>query len=372
MVDRGEPVDKRAFNEALVNKEAIGNLKLVVMDDIKTRQERGGDVSEAHSFAHLNNVSRLAPFVGTLYGYTSREQMLAQAASLFHDLVRSPSEDPKVKDEEASSNAAKSKLEELNNVGIVVTTPEAREAIGYAIERQGQYPSWFADPSTREQVPQKLGDKLWLALFVADKLEANGVRVIARRSSFVAGDRLKREDGDWRQFGFKPGQDEGKVVAIESMVRLAIINPEEVYPKRLKPIVGLLYQVQREFVLGICKSLGLSIEDLAKILINTRNKDGKNIVEVRKLKCPSDAEELRRFIESRSGISEKSIQETSADYVSSAMETVNYFSNRYTEDLDNLMTRWGPKGDAARDWQRGMVEYVNGQWFDKVEASLKK
>lgn len=204
------PIDEGESVEPLVRKNPIQLLELIVGDDIKTRRERGEDVSEAHSFVHLNNVSKLTPFVGALYGYTPREKILSQIAGLFHDLVRSPSEDPNVKDEEASARAAKLKLEELDNVREVATTEEEREAIAYAVVRQGQYPAWFSGSSKREQVPQTLQDKLWLALFVADKMEANGVRVIARRSSFVAGDRLQREDGDWRQFGFKPKQDEEK------------------------------------------------------------------------------------------------------------------------------------------------------------------
>lgn len=372
MPSEGSSVDKQRINEALIGKTVIRRLELIVSDDIKTRQERGGDVSEAHSFTHLDNVSRLTSFVGTLYDYTPREKILARITGLFHDLVRSSSEDPKVKDEEASANAAKDKLEELDNVGEISTTKEERNAIGYAVERQGQYPTWLSDPKTREKMPKTLGDKLWLALFVADKMEANGVRVIARRSSFVAGDRLQREDGDLRQFGFKSGRDEGKVVAIESMVRLAIINPEEVYPQRLKPLVGPLYQVQREFVLGICKGLGLSIGDLAEILVNTRNKDGKNIVEGRKLNAPNDAEGLRKFIEDRSGISDKAIQGVPQDYASSAMETVEYFSSKYKDNLDDLMKNWRPTGAMAGIWQTGMVEYVNGEWFSKMERNLQE
>lgn len=54
------------------------------------------------------------------------------------------------------------------------------------------------------------------------------------------------------------------------------------------------------------------------------------------------------------------------------METVSYFSSMYTEDLDRLMISWQPKGEVAKNWQTGMVDYVNGEWFNKMEKKLQE
>jgi len=324
---------------------------------VEERQQKGLDVSEAHSISHLGNGAELTQKVGSIYGFTKRENELNYADGWFHDRIRSSNEDPSVGDEEASAKEARRILTEAN----LITETEGT-AIAYAIARQGQYPEWWKAPETREVVPEELGKKLHLALFVADKMEANGVRVIARRSQFVAGNRLRSEKGDWRNFGFQPDKDEALVVAIESLLRLAFINPEGIYPLRLKPVVEPLYQIQREFVLGVIWGLRLTVEGITQLLLEKKTSEGKNILQARKIVAPEDIFELVDLIVSKSGITDGRIVSVSEDVSISALETVKYFSRRYEEDLDRLVLDWSPAGEKAREWRQGMIDYMEGKF----------
>lgn len=180
--------------------------------------------------------------------------------------------------------------------------------------------------------------------------------MIARPSQFVAGDRLRDPKGDWRNFGFQPNKDEALVVAIESLLRLAFINPEGIYPLRLKSVVGPLYKVQREFVLGVFRGLNLKVEDIVQLLLEKRNNEGKNILQARKISAPENVSGLAEMLAARSGISDETIVSAPEDIASSALETIDYFSNRYQEDLDRLIASWEPRGEKAWAWRQEMIE----------------
>lgn len=337
-------------------KERIARLGI---EGVERRRQMDFKVSESHSVSHLRNVAELAQRMGSLYGFTDREGELVYADGWFHDAVRSPTEDPGVADEEASAKEARRILGEAGLVN-----EEEGAAIAYAIARQGRYPGWWSDPESREIVPEELEKKLHLALFVADKMEANGVRVIARRSQFVAGDRLRSEKGDWRNFGFQSDKDEALVVAIESLLRLAFINPEEIYPLRLKPVVGPLYEIQREFVLGLFRGMqgmgiNVPVEHIARLLLRMKNREGKNILQVRKIAAPESISGLAEVLAVKSGITNEKVNSTPAGWAVSSLETVGYFSQRYQEDLDDLVKEWNPAGEKAREWRQGMIDYLN-------------
>ncbi|MEK6554750.1 MAG: HD domain-containing protein, partial [Bdellovibrionota bacterium] len=353
------------------NRAEMRNVALLGRYGVDYRRKRGHDISEAHNISHLRNVADLTQLVADLYGFSDRKKELVYASAWFHDTVRSPSEDPSVADDEASANEAARILNDANGKNVIKTTLEERDAITFAIKQHGRFPNWLAEEKTRNTNPHSLEDKLWLALFVADKMEANGVRVIARRSSFVAGDRLKSEKGDWRNFGFEPDRDESLVVAIESILRLTVINPEEVYPDALHPLVHPLYEAQREFVLGICKASGLRVEDLAKILLGKKTVNGKNILEARKIKDPVSAAELVTIIASRGQITNEKIEAASNDVADSACETADYFSSRYRDDLDQLVQTWSPKNKKAKQWQKAMVEYNSGKWLKRKKEESR-
>lgn len=313
------------------------------------------EVTEAHSTFHLRKVAELTQKIGEIYGLSRREKELAYTAGWFHDIIRSPS-GPGVGDEEVSAKETRRILE-----GAGLITKEEATAITYAIEKQGHYPKWLTDPETREKFPEALAEKVRLVLFVADKMEQNGVRAIARRCSFVAGDRLRSEKGDWRTFGFEPDKDEGLVVAIASVYRLALINPEEIYPLKLYSFVFPLYEVQREFVRGVFRGFNLKVKDIAHLLLERKDEKGRNILQAMKIEAPLDPKELIELIISRIKITDEEIAFVSDDLASSSVETVDYFSRRYQEDFRQLVIDWKPAGEKAREWRKSMMDYMKGK-----------
>jgi hypothetical protein len=342
----------------------LDHIESVARTHIELRRQMGMEISQAHSETHLQNDAELADFIGELYYFTPRDRELSQVAAWFHDLIRNPTEDPTIGDDEASANEARRVLETFQTNGNFKTTEEERNAIHYAISNHGRSPEWLRQEDTKENTLETLRDKLWFSLFVADKIEANGARVIARRSSFVAGDRLKRSNGDWQNFGFHPDHDEALVVALESIIRLTFINPETVYPKKLIPVVHDLYEVQRDFVRGVCKDLNITIDDIASLLLN------RSILMSRKIQSPESKEELIKQIEIISGITNQTIQDTPFDISESARETVQLFSSRYTDPLETVIESWNPSFEGAKQWKNMMEEYENGTWLKEKKSRL--
>jgi len=321
----------------------------IITEEVENRRRMGIEVSESHSLSHLGNVAELTQEVGFLYDYTECELRLVYAAGWGHDIKRRPTEDPAAGDKEASADETRRLLTEA---GLVVE--EEGEAIAYAIIKQSHYPEWLSSPQTRERLPETLKEKLHFALFVADKIEQNGVRAIARGFQFVAGNQLRSETGGWRSFGFQPDKDEVLVVVIEALLRLAFINPEEIYPARLSPLVKPLYQALREAILGGFRVSGLRVEDVARLLLESKTSDGRNILQLRRISAPKNLIDLVGLIAAKSGINDQEISSVSEDLASSALEAVEYFGHHYEEDLDDLVFGWSPAGEKAREWQ-GMM-----------------
>ena len=347
--------------------KSLGKFKKIaegILDQELLKQTETGEVSSTHSKSHLTITANLTQLVGKIYKFSEQELFLVYFAALFHDLVRSPSQDKDLQDEQLNAQQA---VELLENFEV---SDEEKMAVSYAIINHGSNPSWMENPSTRETSPQSLKEKIRFALYVADKIEQNGVRVIARRSAFVAGERLNKKNGDLRAFGFKPKKDELLVVALESALRLTFINPEIIYPQRLKSIVKPLYVLHRAFVYGILKALNLSVYKLAQIILETKRVDGKNLKEVRKMKDISDLKDLSNLIKTKGQLSDEQIQNTNKETSEAAKEAVAYFSSHYAQDIDQLMLNWKPENEIAKTWQREMVEYLDGTWFNEVGKSI--
>lgn len=306
----------------------------------RTLKDLHADLHGAHSKSHLIITANLTQLIGKIYHYSKRELFLSYFAALFHDIIRSPAEGTQIDDKKLSAQLAVKLSRSFH------TTKQEKEAIFYAIENHGRHPN----------LPQGLKEKLRFALYVADKIEQNGVRVIARRSAFVAGERLNKINGDLRDFGFKPKQDELLVVAIETVIRLTFINPESIYPEKLKPIIHPLYQIHRQFVCGLLKALHLTVEQISQKLLETKRSDGKNLLQVRGL----DVSDVKV------AITNEQIQKVSRELVKASKEAVDYFSKRYSQDIDQLMLDWRPQNRIAQRWQRQMVEYLNGTWLNSV------
>lgn len=342
----------------------MDTLKQKALKLLEERLAQQTKLSGAHSKSHLTITADLTQLVGKIYNFSEKELFLSYFSALFHDIVRSAQEDQSSNDEKLSAQVANQLLEHFE------PTSEEKETVIFAIENHGSNPGWMKNTKSRENPPQSLKEKIRFALYVADKIEQNGVRVIARRSAFVAGERLHKENGDLHSFGFHPNKDEFLVVAVETALRLTFINPETIYPKKLELIIQPLYRVQRDFMFGIMKRLNLTVERLAQIILETRRPDGKNLKEVRKIKEVKDGKDLAGMIEKQGLIADSEIQSASSDLVESSVEAVKYFSSRYEQDIDQLMLNWKPEKKWAKLWQRQMVEYLDGTWLNQAQSLI--
>lgn len=334
----------------------------------------GVEVTSAHTQTHLLDVASLADLAAQIRQYPLRTRLLLRIASLMHDVQRLPTEDPKVNDEQLSAQSTLALMETVNGTGIFPNTFSERSAVASAIENHGKYPDRFKDKEKRESPPQTLEEQLWESLFLGDKMTQNGVWVIARRSAFVAGDRLQ-PGGDLQNFGFQPKSatyrgDEEMVVICESALRLTFVNPQGIYPRVFKPIVDPLYSVQREFVLGLCKANGMDPFNIAEVLLERRRPDGKNMLAVRGINYSEDTMQLAELISRLGRIKRATIIKTSDERAFSAAEAVAYFSSRHTDDLVKTALAWRPKGRTAQKWQKGMVKYLDGSWYREIEEKI--
>ena len=343
---------------------SLEELKQKSLQLLEKRLSRQVGLSGAHSKSHLTITANLTQVVGKIYKFSEQELFLVYFAALFHDIVRSPSQDKDLKDEQLSAEQA---VELLENFEV---TDEEKEAVSYAIINHGSNPSWMENPSTREDSPQSLKEKIRFALYVADKIEQNGVRVIARRSAFVAGERLNLPEGDLQDFGFKAGQDTLLVVALETVLRLTFINPEYIYPEKLHSLVQPLYKIHREFVYSIIKALNLTVEKIAQILITRKNSKNRNLLYGRTTEKIEDTDQLSDLIQSKGEIKNEQIQTISQEIVNASKDAIEYFSSNYRQDIDKLMLNWNPQGDLAKTWHTKMVEYLNGTWLNQIENSI--
>lgn len=322
------------------------------------RRDQGYIVSGAHDEGHLRAVSVEAQMVSDIYQFGPRVKLLAGIAGLFHDIIREPTE---------AKNATSVGLDEELSAEFVGYVMEGDRrsarfsdleinAVRFAITSQSTVPKVFKGDD-KEVVPTTLSEKVHLALFVADKLQANGAEVIARRPHFVAGERLQSENGDLKDMGFDPNniRDRLKVVAIESLLRLAYINPEHFYPKRLRDLVAEKYKDQREFVRGVIEAGRFRIVKLVEELLAPRSVyGGKSMLENKKAEVGEvSAQELTPIIEELSGIYQADISSdriTQVELGEASLEVVEYFSSRWQEPIDQVTNEFRPRTATAQKW----------------------
>lgn len=333
-------------------------------------EHKQADDSGTHSFSHVRNVAELASITGHIAGFNPRAISLGVTAALFHDFIRYKTESGEADDEERSGEAIYDILTQENQHQKIATSEYERDIIRSVITHQSEYPIFLEEPQTREIVPNTLKDQLHLMVFTGDKLEANGVRGIARRCAFVAGERLQNSQGDLQQFGFRPQRNEAVVVAIESAIRLSIINPEDIYPTYLSPLVGRLYEQQRNFVAGIFNGINFNADLLAELILETKRPDGKNILQARRLSAPDSVLDLANLIKDRGGLTDELVDTPLPDLVTASFEALDHFSSHYKEDIDQSMLKWNPRSLIGQGWKQEMKDYTDGIWFSRLRAEL--
>ncbi len=338
------------------------------------KEVKGQSMGEgAHGIAHARNTGRGARPVGILLGASSEAVKLATVSGYLHDFKRTDSENPVHKDEEASAEIAHDFLVRLDQAGGLKTTPDQRHAVVYAITNHGEYPDYWANPHTRNDPITNLADQVRVLNFAPDKGDANGAQVIARRSMHVAGGRLLGPKADLPAFGFNPHSPEDQIAAVvaEGAIRLSIINPRGIYPEALSPFVDPLYDVQLPFVDGLCKAANLSVDEIAKLILERKNSDGVNMLDQRKLSAPRNVVDLTKLFKEVGGLNDDAIQDASPELVTSSVRTLQYFQPRWNQDFDATVTDWKPESQFEMSWKADMLDYNSGKWFNKIARQAR-
>ncbi len=314
--------------------------------------KRNCDLSAAHNFGHVSRVAINAYLIVKVLGGTEREAELARAGGYLHDFIRSRSEG--VDDEAASAEKARPMLLQLVKSG-VFTNCEAN-AILVSIKTES-VPKELLVSEEKDNISYFLEDTIRLirlAVFLGDKLDANGAFVIARRSQFVGGERLchgdlknLKERLETEKHPFAKELDSEMAVLLESYVRLGFKNNQSFYPKWFLPVVNDLFSKQREFYYALLSANGLQESDIANSLIEIRY-PGINAGDIKKweTKRPDSTSEVNRV----------TIEEREA-----ALEVVNFFSSSQNTHMDTagLIRKFQPKTAIAYEWHMEMLSYLD-------------
>lgn len=324
-----------------------------------------------HDIPHLRSVAGLTELAGLTAGFSLRDIELSRVAGWFHDFERSMNETNEKSDERLSADAMLQFAAELDQGNLLHVSSDEFEAMEYAILKNGRPPAFFADRPA--PIQWTLPERLLAGLFVADKLEQNGVWVIARRSQFVGGARLRDEDADLPKYGLKPFVDAVNAVLLESAARIAFINPEGIYPLVFQPLTSRMYLPQRDFIYGLLRAEGMTMEGYAEMILDTKlieDPNHPNYLQARKLSVPENPVDLAHILRETGGLSDLGISTTSEDLAASSVEAVDHFSSNYQIPLEQLVRQWTPRHDTARLWRQSMLAYASGEWFDNTRQQL--
>lgn len=338
------------------------------------QMNRNNKPHPGHELSHLKTVAQLTELAGIVAGFAPRDIELARITGWFHDFERSSSETSRASDEKLSCRAMLKFVRSLQQRNLYHTTLNEHEAMVHAVLENSRPPEFFSlrpNPANWD-----LNDRLLGALFTADKLEANGVWVIARRSQFVAGARLHDpSQADLPKYGLRPFKDEVKAVLLESALRISFINPEGIYPAIFRPLTGKMYDPQRDFIHGLLAAEGMTINDYAKMILDTKlltHPRHPNYLQARNLDAPRNPTDLALILYEVGGLADWRIHLASKDLADSSVEAVNHFSSQYQLPLEELVQQWNPRHNTSRLWREAMIRYVSGERFLTTIEQLKR
>ncbi len=204
------------------------------------------------------------------------------------------------------------------------------------------------------------------AVFAADKIEANGAYLLARRSQFVGGERfvagdLKKLKERLETEGSPHAKEFDPVMAVlcESYVRLGFKNNPNLYPKWFAPVVRPLFETQVHFYRALLKARGHNEAYLAGFMTD--------------IKFPGvKAEDIERW-ELKRGNSNDDIVLVPANHAYAAIEIVRFFGSPEHIHMDTagLIRRFIPKTKEAEYWHSERLSYLD-RGMEPMLAALKK
>jgi hypothetical protein len=325
--------------------------------------KRSKNRSAAHDFGHVERVANGAYSLVRVLGGTEREAELAKAGGYLHDLVRSRTE--LIDDEMLSAKKAKPVLGRLVKSGII-TRWDANTILAAIMTKS--VPQQLLSGSKKERVSYFLKDRsrlVRLAVFIADKIDANGAFSMARRSQFVGGERFYMGDLKlFKQHLEREGNalakhfDPELAILLESYLRLGLKNNQSFYPKWFRPIVDGLYEEQKEFYFALLAHMGLHEAEVARMLIdmNFPGAEARSIVKWESKRPDSDG----------------MVNKVNQEQVDAALEIVKFFGARKNLGIDTaeLVRRFRPNNKKAKEWRREMLSYLDGG-MDSLLRSLR-
>ena len=317
-------------------------------------------------------------------GGSEVQALLAYDAGHLHDYIRPRSE--KDDGELASAEESWKLLTGMGNlvpkVGLVNDYNAAEVDTVVSAIKTHTVPKELLAPDKKNSPDNFTGDKLVrLAVFVADKLEANGSYIIARRAQFVGGERFSRGDiKDFRQRMLKESVEHigepinterdslilmnpGMAVLLESYIRLGYKNNPGLYPDVFLPVVNTLFEQQRSFYHSLLKAYGITEGELAGIL-----KEG-----IRNGFPGMTVEQVDQWEAKRPRTDELIQDVIKPSAAEAAMQMVGYFSSEQVMDMgtEEAIRAFVPRNDVARTWHREMLDYLDGN-IDAVIQKLRK
>ncbi len=313
-----------------------------------------GNKSAAHNFGHLQRVARYAPLIVRAAGGSRRDEELARIGGYLHDLVRSPTQT--VDDETLSAKKAEPVLR-----GMKKFTEEDIHTILAAVHSESM-PKRLLGSGNKDYASCFRGRELvCLAVGLADRIEANGAYIIARRSQFVGGERflygdlgrLRRRLEEERH-PFAREFDPRMAVLCESYIRLGMKNNQDFYPKWFLPVVRRLFFEQRSFYYALMASKGLMEADVARILIEIGFPavTGHEIIEWERKRLDSGRE----------------VSAVTEEQIGAAVEVVAFFSAPEIASMDTAgaIGKFKTSNPVAARWHGEMMDYLRGGLAEQI------
>lgn len=357
-------------------KEAVDAMRDVVFSHMR-KQEEAGNLSKAHSYDHVANVSRyagvLAPFFARQFGAKNPERLavFARMAGLSHDVIRYASEAESGED----ASAAFLQGEYDAKFSSLVPRDYFEKFVVDVVRNSGEsFPKmseiYQDDPEARAVA---------FAVTAGDKLvEASGPRVLERRSFFVGKERMKSPKDLGAVFSFPDESYQG--VLTETMVRLGSVNHVSNYAE-IPPLLTLaqeLHSPQYHWYAGLLKNLGIGEEEALEYLLsrlrssestgklaNRLERGGRRLVEEEHL-------EGSYFRENGLDVLYNAVENVPEDAEESSLLIVKQFVDAESPEEATEDFRRNPKGPPTfQRWMRDIIAYKEGDFGEQLVKRLE-
>ncbi len=338
-------------------------------------QEKSGTLSAAHSYDHVENVSRYA---GIFASYLAKRfdtdpnyaSAFAEMDGWAHDIIRYASE------VESGEDASARFLESLyeTHFSKSINRDDYQNLVVGIIRNSDQSFERMAEIYKDNKDALVIA----LALVAGDKLiEASGPRVLERRSYFVGKERMLNS----KDLGavFKYPNESANGVLSETFVRLGDINHVSNYSsdKSLLSLAQKLHSLQYQLYKGLLLNLGMTEEEALGFIVDRMSeklpklaervkRGGKRLVDERHMDGTYFSNLNLTILSNaiKSMPDDEDLKESSSALVSafSLAESPEFAIEAYKSNPYDLPT--------FRNWMEGIIAYRKGTYVDELLKNL--